>query len=333
MEPETRYSVIGAIVLALSAAAIVGYLWLSSAGRDSDFRFYTVYFERQSLDGLQVGGNVNMRGITVGRVESYEIARDNINRVRVLLRVARETPVRENTAATVSRNLVTGIARINLVTPGTPGPELTRVAAGERYPVIPEGTSGTEQITDAVTRLGHAADATLQNVNRVLGPENQKTFAELLTQLRDLARGLNDRLATVDRVALEVGQSAAAFRKATGEIALAARRVADAAEPLSRDAGSALREATVALQALTQATRNVERDLTLALQRIDRDGGAVLKRTDDALDIGVLELRATASELRTTAESVARTLDRLREPRAALIGPGRAQLGPGEGGP
>ncbi len=69
MEPETRYTVIGAVVLALIGAAVFGYLWLSSSGRAADFHYYTVYFERQSLSGLQVGGNVNMRGINVGRVE------------------------------------------------------------------------------------------------------------------------------------------------------------------------------------------------------------------------------------------------------------------------
>lgn len=333
MEPDTRYTVIGAVVLALTAATVLGYLWLASVGRESDYRFYTVYFERQALDGLQVGGSVNMRGITVGRVEDYLIDSENINRVRVVLRVARETPVRQNTVATVSRNIVTGIARINLVTPGVPGPELVKVAEGERYPVIPEGTSGTEQITDAINRLAAVADQTLQNANRVLGPENQKAFAELLAQTRDLAKGLNDRLATVDRMALEIEASSTAFRKATGDIALAARRVADIAEPLSRDAGAALREATAALQALTAATHNVERDLSAALKRIDKDGGMLARRADDSLDIGVLELRATAADLRTSADTIARTLDRLREPRAALLGPGRAQLGPGEGGP
>ena len=333
MEPDTRYTVIGAVVLALTAAAVLGYLWLSSVGRESDYRFYTIYFVHQSLDGLQVGGAVNMRGITVGRVEDYEIDPDNINRVRVVIRVARETPVRTNTYASVSRNLVTGIARINLVTPGAPGPELQKVATGERHPVIPEGTSGTEQITDALNRLGTSADAALQNANRILGPENQKALAELLAQTRDLAKGLNDRLATVDRMALEIEASSAAFRKAAADIAGAARRVADIAEPLSRDAGAALREATAALQALTTATHNVERDLSAALQRIDKDGGMLARRADDSLDIGVLELRATAADLRTSADTIARTLDRLREPRAALLGPGRAQLGPGEAGP
>ena len=49
---------------------------------------------------------------------SYSIQPDNINRVKVLVRVARETPVRENTKASVSRNVLTGIARIKLDTPG-----------------------------------------------------------------------------------------------------------------------------------------------------------------------------------------------------------------------
>ena len=35
MEPDTRYTVIGAVVLALVGAAIFGFLWLSSTGHDS----------------------------------------------------------------------------------------------------------------------------------------------------------------------------------------------------------------------------------------------------------------------------------------------------------
>ncbi|HOA93858.1 MAG TPA: hypothetical protein PKJ79_08850, partial [Quisquiliibacterium sp.] len=54
------------------------------------------------------------------------------------------------------------------------------------------------------------------------------------------------------------------------------------------------------------------------------------RRTDDALDGGMLELRATAQEVRRTAELLSATLDRLADPRAALLGPGEAQLGPGE---
>ncbi|MGL6111238.1 MAG: MlaD family protein [Rubrivivax sp.] len=330
MEPDTRYTVIGAVVLALVGAAIFGFLWLSSTGRDSDFRFYTVYFERQSLEGLQVGANVNMRGVAVGRVETYSIQPDNINRVKVLLRVARETPVRDNTKASVSRNIITGIARIKLDTPGVPGAELVKVAPGERHPVIPEGNSGMDQITDSANRLAESADGALIRINELLGPENQKAFAELIVGLRDLSAGLNTRLATLDKTAAGVDQGVAAFRLAADRVARSAERLAATAEPLSKEAGTTLRDAQTALRDLTQATRALERDLSRSLQVFEKDGAALLQRTDAAVDMGALEMRATAQELRSSAERIARALDRLQDPKAALLGPGEQQLGPGE---
>jgi len=333
MEPETRYTVVGAVVLALMAAAIFGFLWLSSTGRAADFRFYTVYFEKQSLEGLQVGANVNMRGVTVGRVEQYSIQPDNINRVKVLLRVARETPVRENTKASVSRNVLTGIARIKLDTPGVPGPELVRIAEGERFPVIPEGTSGIDQITDQATRLAEAADGALLKLNVLLGPDNQQVFAALLLNLRDLSNGLNARLGLLDKSATGLNQGLATVRQSADLIARSAQRLADSAEPLSTEAVTALRDAQTTLRTLTQATTTLERDLSRSLQVLEKDGAALLRRSDAAVDIGTLELRATAQELRSSAERIARALDRLQDPRAALLGPGEQQLGPGEARP
>jgi phospholipid/cholesterol/gamma-HCH transport system substrate-binding protein len=330
MEPDTRYTVIGAVVLALVAAATFGFIWLSSTGRGSDFRFYTIYFERQSLEGLQVGANVNMRGVPVGRVEQFSIQPDNINRVKVLVRVARETPVSENTKASVSRNVLTGIARIKLDTPGVPGPVLGKVAAGERYPVIPEGSSGIDQITDSASRLAESADAALLKVNKLMGPENQQVFAELLVSLRDLSDGLNKRLALLDKSAAGLDQGIATLRQSADLIARSAKRLADSAEPVAKEAGTTLQEAQAALRELTQATRSLERDLSRSLQAIEKDGTALLRRSDAALDIGTLELRATAQELRSSAERIARALDRLQDPKAALLGPGEQQLGPGE---
>ena len=52
MEPDTRYTLVGAAVLGLVAAAIAMLVWLSDAGSSRDARFYTIVFERQSLEGL-----------------------------------------------------------------------------------------------------------------------------------------------------------------------------------------------------------------------------------------------------------------------------------------
>lgn len=314
---------IGAVLLALIVAAIAVFVWLTSSGRASDYRFYTVYFERQSLEGLQIGGDVNMRGVKVGRVEDYTIARANINRVAVKVRVARETPVSENTTAVVARNLLTGIARINLETPGTPGPELIAVAEGERYPVIPEGTSNLDQIADAASRLAVQADAALENLNRVLGPQNQRAVADALTAVRDLSTGLGKRLDTLDDTAQSIRRTADAFARSSREISQAVERVATTVEPVGRNAGEALRE-------FTRSSQSLERELLSAVQRFERDTGGLAQRADDAVDIGVHELRATSEALRSSVELITRTLDRLQDPKALLLGPSTRQMGPGE---
>lgn len=333
MEPDTRYTIIGAVMLALVAAAVAGFLWLSSGGRTSDYRFYTVYFEHQSLEGLQVGAAVNMRGISVGRVESYTLSPENINRVNVTLRVARQTPVRQNTKAAVSRNVLTGIARINLVTHGQPGPELLAVQKGERYPVIPEGSSRMDQFTDMATRLGSVADQTLENLNQFLRPENQQVFSELLVSLRDLARNLDGRLDSLQTTLHGVDQATLAFKQAANDIGGTARVATQNIEPLARQAERTLQDVRQAVADLTQGTLALERDLALAVQRLEKEGSATLSRADATMDIGMHELRATAAELRGSVESIARSLERLQDPKAALIGPDARQLGPGEGAP
>ena len=67
MEPDARHAWVGLAVLALGALLAAGLYWLSGAEQHAVKR-YTVYFEKQSLEGLQINSDVRMRGITVGKV-------------------------------------------------------------------------------------------------------------------------------------------------------------------------------------------------------------------------------------------------------------------------
>ena len=330
MEPDARYTVIGAVVLALAAAAVLAFLWLGRSGSASDYNYYTVYFQHQSLEGLQVGGNVNMRGITVGRVEQFELSRDDINRVKVRLRVSRNAPVRENTRAAVSRNVLTGIARINLETPNKPAPELVKVLPGERYPVIAEGSSNLDQIADTVNRLTDVAYSTLDNLNQVLDPANRQAFAELLVSLRDLSKNVEARLPLLDKSAASLDQTAAVFQQSARDLTRSAQAALAGVPPLTAQAEQALRDAREATREFTRATKALQADVSRSLAKLDSSTAGLARQADQTMDTGVLELRATASELRSSAEQMARALSRLQDPRAALVGPGQQQLGPGE---
>lgn len=334
MEPEARYTLIGTVVLGLALAAVLAVVWLSGSGRSKDSRQYTIVFERQSLEGLQVGGDVNMRGVKVGQVEMFTIARDNINRVKVAVRVDGRTPVSENTRAVVARNFLTGIARINLETPGTPGPELTRVPDGERHPVIPEGESGLQQIAESANRLALSGEEALTKLNALMSEQNQQAFGEALVGVRDLAVGLSTRLAALDRTLAGVDASARAFRGASERVGTALDRGAARLEPLTAQAETLLRDSRAAvtdLRAALGAGDVALRELARASRTLERQAESLGRRADDAADAGMLELRASAQELRRTAELLSVALERLAEPRSALIGPASRDLGPGEG--
>ena len=326
MEPEARYTFVGAALLALVVLASMSFVWLSRSGVASEFRFYTVYFERQSLEGLQIGSDVNMKGIKVGRVESFALDRGNINRVKVKVRVARRTPVSTNTAAVIGRNLLTGIARIDLQTPGAPGPELEEVRDDEDYPVIAEGSSNLDQIAKTANHLVASADATLASVGRFLDDDNRKNFTEALAGIRDLAAGLNKRLDSIDRTTLALSDTARSFQKSSEAIAGVAERTGAQIVPVTREAEVALRDSQVTMKEMQGALR----DLASATRRLERDASSLAQRADTAVDIGTQELRATAQQLRSSMETLSRTADRLQDPRAALLGPGERQLGPGE---
>ena len=66
METEGRYTLVGAVVLAVVALLTLAIVWLTGAADTIAYQTYTIYFKEQSLDGLAVGSPVKMRGIKVG---------------------------------------------------------------------------------------------------------------------------------------------------------------------------------------------------------------------------------------------------------------------------
>lgn len=325
MEPESRYTLIGVALLALIAALVAAVLWLGTDGT-GDYRRYMIHFEEQSLDGLQLGSDVNMRGVKVGRVQAYALSAQSINRVDVTIQVDSETPVSVNTTASISRNLVTGLARIDLVTPGVPGPARVEIPHGEPYPVIPEGTSSLSQIADALGRVTAAGESALSNLDRLLSPENRDTAMQTMTALRDLVVSLEGRLDRFDGLADNIERTAAAFR----ETAVAFQGTAHALEASGRETSSAVARAGEQIEPLAAQAKAVLADLSSAARALQRESATVIDRLGTATDAGSMELRVTARELRVSAEALALAAQRLSDPAAALLGPAKGQYGPGE---
>jgi phospholipid/cholesterol/gamma-HCH transport system substrate-binding protein len=326
MEAEARYTWVGAAVLALLAALVLSIVWLRNVGGAADISRYTIYFERQSLDGLEVGAEVTLRGIKIGRVEDYALADEKLSRVRVEVRIDKRAPLRTNTTAVVTRNFVTGIARIELSTGQPPGELLTAVANGERYPVLGEGRSDFDDLSGRVNKVGDMAAVTIDSLNQLLSADNREAAMATLRNLRDLSAGLNQRLGALDKTLDQVGAAANEVGSAAGRLGRAGDRALVVAEQVGGRLDSTLAETERALDDARQAMTKV----AAAGVSVEQQATASAQRLQDTAANVDYQLEAAVAELRLSIETASRVLDGLRDPRAALLGPAKGQLGPGE---
>lgn len=179
MEPQARYTAVGASVLVVLAIVVAALAWLLASGNAREMRRYTVTFTRQSLEGLEANSEVHMKGIRVGSVTRLGFSKQQPGGVDVAISVDATAPVRVATRAVVDRNLVTGIATLRLETPLDDSPPLDPGQAS-----IPEGESQLQQFSQTVTQLAQHADETIQRIGQALSPQNQAALTETLENLR-----------------------------------------------------------------------------------------------------------------------------------------------------
>ncbi|MCP5178650.1 MAG: MCE family protein [Pseudomonadales bacterium] len=324
MEAEARYTYVGAAILLLVLALVAAVIWLRNAGQQENYDRYTIYFEKQRIDGLQIDGDVDMRGVKVGRVVSFELADYQqqdvlINRVRVVVSISKRAPVRTNTVAIITRNFVTGIAQVSLVTPDTEGSPLTVIADNEQYPVIAEGRSDLDEIAGKVGRLGDMAGEIMGNLNRMLSDDNREAFALTMKNLATMTEQINQRMDSLERTLNSVSDAADSVDRAGDRVTAFADDAGGEIRSLVTTTRDTIARAEQAMQDVSRAVATLEKQGQTLTARVDRTGAEL---TD--------QVSAAVAELRLSLESAAVTLDRLQDPRAAILGAGPAQLGPGE---
>lgn len=313
MEPEAKYTLVGSAALILLALLAASIFWLRSSGEGADAHRYKIYFERQSLEGLEPRSYVTMRGMRVGSVTSYRFSSRRPGTVEVLVVLDPTTPVRESTRASVERHLVTGLASIRLVNSTEDSPLLLRAPPDDPYPVIGEGESTMQQVSETLAQLAQRADETMQRLNATLSPENRAAFTQMLENLRRASQHADSSLAKMDVALGSLGKAADDVRAMAGSVAADARTLTVRYDNLGAQANVSARE-------VGEAVRKMSADVDRLSQRAD----ALLATGDE-------ELRASARSLRSAADSVGAAADRLRDPRQVIFGPAKGGLGPGEG--
>ncbi len=312
METEGRYTLVGVLVLAVIGLMTLAIVWLAGAADQIAYQTYTLYFKQQSLDGLAVGSPVKMRGIKIGVVDGYRFANGRDEAVSVTARIDEGVPVHAGAAAYIKRNLVTGIAAVEIDNGPSTGPLLDEAPKGERYPVIAEGTSDIDKVATAVSRLAINGAQVLEKMNTLLSDENQRSINRTLANLNELSAHLVANKASLDAAVQGIRDASDEFRFAGASISQAVTRAEGSILTVGQNAESALNEARV------------------AMEKLQRDATQISERIEQFTETGTLELTNVSRDVRTSADTLTTAGQRLSEPRSILFGPNPQQLGPGE---
>jgi phospholipid/cholesterol/gamma-HCH transport system substrate-binding protein len=295
MRTRPNFAAVGAFVLGLGAVAILVGLWLAAGGVSLNRQErYVARFE-ESVSGLSRGAPVTYRGVPVGSVRDISLDLANFERVRIVLEVARGTPVTQDTVAFLAFQGLTGIASVELSGGTRSSPPLAR-APGEPFPVIRTAPSTMRRLETAVTALLGDLGETTSDVQRLVASLAGRS-GDIDAAIGDAARSLRhvaDASARLSGVAARMGRGAEAVERMADEV---------------KGVGSAARIAVDEAARAAQDTRQ-------AVQQFN--GGSLV------------ELERLVAELTEAAAALARVSRELERNRGALLGGQRPQPGPGE---
>lgn len=312
METEGRYTLVGTVVLITMALMAVVLVWLAGGGDHVSYQTYTIYFRHQSMEGMGVGSPVKMRGIKVGDVDSYRFVTGAQEAVSVRVKIDTGVPVRSSASAHVKRNLVTGIAAIEITNRDNTSPLLTRAAKGERYPVISEGSSDLDKVAVAVTKLALNGAQVLERMNTLLSSENQLALSQTLKNLSELSTELAANKKGVQVALKGIKDASDQVQLAGVGVRQAATRSEASIQTAGQDASKALKEAAV------------------LMDKLQKESEIISTKLQALSETSSLELTNISRDVRVGADALTTTGQRLSNPRAALFGSGKKSLGPGE---
>lgn len=180
METKANYLMIGGFMLGVLAFAFIFIFWISNFAGGG--KRYLIVFE-SSVAGLTSGSNVGFNGIKVGEVRSFALDPEDARKVQVLITVSDDTPVREDSRASIQSLGLTGGSGIQ-ITPGTPSSPLLVATAEDPIPVIPAKRGAGLGLFDAAPAALNSATVFLERLDDLVAA-NEKAITSTLANVEN----------------------------------------------------------------------------------------------------------------------------------------------------
>ena len=159
----------------------------------------------EAVSGLSQGSPVQYSGIKVGDVVRLRLDPKNPSKVLARIRVARETPIKQDTEAKLTLAGITGTAFIQL-SGGSPGsPALEASGLGKLPRIIAEPSPISRLLSNGKDLLSNINDL-LTNANRMFSPENAERLSLTLEHLQQTTGAVAQQRAELRQTIVQFAQ-------------------------------------------------------------------------------------------------------------------------------
>jgi phospholipid/cholesterol/gamma-HCH transport system substrate-binding protein len=296
METRANHLWVGAVTLVLLAALAAFIVWIARLNEGAQDEYDIFY--NQSVSGLANGSQVTFAGVPVGQVTEIALAKDNPEFVRVRIKVKQDVPILVGTQATIQASF-TGVSTILLDGARKDNPAITceTTACPEGRPVIPPGRGGFGEIVANAPLLLERLATLTEQLNVILGPDNQQEIAGILRNTNRLTGGLADATP-------EMNQTLKDFRVTMQEV----NQTLDAFERLADNTNGLIGKEGETLAAELRGTmRSANAALASLAATLDDTRPAVRQLRSSTIpnaEATLQDLRATSRALRSVTEKI-----------------------------
>ena len=303
METRANYFIIGVFVLGLLGSLLGFIYWIKNDASGSSGKNYHVIFDG-SVQGLAQSSPVLFNGIRFGAVRSIDLVPEDTRKVRVLITIRDETPVRVNSHARISQQGLAGFVAME-ITPGTPDAAMLQAKEGEPYPVI-YADPGSGSLMTGMSDAASQANALAARLNNLIA-NNEDSIRHTITNLESFTTVMAERKDDVASILQDVRGMAARLNEISQKVDAAVDRLAGAASDHPESVVSQVQQAATSFRQLSE--------------KLDKSLGDKSGELTQQMDRSLREFELFMKEGRRLADSLDRVVEKVeRNPAGFLLG-------------
>jgi phospholipid/cholesterol/gamma-HCH transport system substrate-binding protein len=259
METKANYLMIGGFVLGVLALAFIFVFWMSNFSGGGK-RYYVIF--DSSVAGLTAGSSVGFNGIRVGEVQSFALDPQDARKVHVLISVRDDTPVRENSHASIQSRGLTGGSGVQ-ITPGSPDSPFLVANADDPIPVITADAGSGQGVLEAGSAALNNANVFISKLNALLD-QNEKAINTTMTNVEQFTTMLAEKREDIGQAITDVEDGAQSFKSLSNKLEVSLGENMDGLTRQARDSlqefGSFMREGRRTAVTLNRILEKLEAD-------------------------------------------------------------------------